>query len=322
MRSRRSLLATSAATWIGASLPGGAKAQNPVGRVAVLGVSAGSPFIGAFRSRLTELGWTEPRNLVLDMRFTQGEAARVAPLTAELLALRPDVFVATFDPMAIPAAASTATVPIVFVVGIDPVAYGLVKSLSHPGGNVTGFTVGGPELGPKALSLLKEAVPTLGVVGVLVGIRDRYKAEYLEDARRHLGVTLVQFELTQPSDIDEAFRVFAKAGATGVLDFSATPSTFDVRDRLAALALQYRLPMVVPSGLADAGALMAYGPSILALWQRAAGLVDRLLRGARPADIPVEQANVHDFVVNLRTARALGIALPKGVLLRATRVID
>jgi putative ABC transport system substrate-binding protein len=256
------------------------------------------------------------------MRFTRGDGARVAPLTAELLALRPDVFVASLDPMAIPAAASTATVPIVFVAGIDPVAYGLVESLSHPGRNVTGFTVGGPELGPKELSLLKEAVPGLRVVGVLVGVRDRYKVEYLEEARRQLGLVLVQFELTRPGDIDEAFRMFAKAGATGVMDFSATPSTFDVRDRLAALAVQYRLPMMVQPGQADDGGLLAYGANIPDLFRRAAGLVDRILRGAKPADIPVEQANVYDFVVNLRTARALGLPLSRSVLLRATRVIE
>ena len=154
------------------------------------------------------------------MRFTQGDGARFAPLTAELLALRPDVFVAALDTMAISAAASTATVPIVFAIGIDPVAYGLVNSLSHPGRNVTGFSVGGPELRMKELSLLKEAVPGLKVVGVLVGIRDRHKVESLEEARRHLGLELVQFELTRPDDIDEAFQRFAKAGATGVMDFS------------------------------------------------------------------------------------------------------
>jgi putative ABC transport system substrate-binding protein len=256
------------------------------------------------------------------MRFTRGDGARVAPLTAELLALRPDVFVASLDPMAIPAAASTATVPIVFVAGIDPVAYGLVESLSHPGRNVTGYTVGGPELGPKELSLLKEAVPGLRVVGVLVGVRDRYKVEYLEEARRQLGLVLVQFELTRPDDIDEAFRTFAKAGATGVMDFSSTPSTFDVRDRLAALAVQYRLPMMVQPGQADDGGLLAYGANIPDLFRRAAGLVDRILRGAKPADIPVEQPDVYDFVVNLRTARALGLALSKNLLLRATRVIE
>lgn len=321
MTDRRSLLRALAATWLGASLPI-VKAQNPTRRVALLGISAGHPNVELFRARLGELGWVEHRNLVLDMRFTQGDSTRVAPLTAELLALRPDVFVAPLDPMAVPAAASTTTVPIVVVAGVDPVAYGLVNSLSHPGRNVTGFTVGGVELGPKSLSLLKEAVPGLRVVGILVGIRDRYKVEYLEEAGRHLGLTLVQFELTEPDDIDKAFQTFAKARATGVMDFSGSPSTFGVRDRLAALAVQYRLPMIAQSGQADAGGLLSYGPNIPDLFPRAAGLVDRILRGAKPADIPVEQANVYDCVVNLRTARALGVTLPQSVLLRATRVIE
>jgi putative ABC transport system substrate-binding protein len=177
-------------------------------------------------------------------------------------------------------------------------------------------------LGLKALSLLKEAVPALRVVGVLVGSRDRYKVEYLEEARRQLGLVLVQFELTQPDDVDQAFRAFAKSGASGVLDFSGTPSTFDVRDRLAALALQYRLPMAVQSGQAYAGGLMSYGPNVRDLFRRTAGLVDRILRGANPADIPVELPNVYDFVVNLRTARALGVIVPQSVLLQATGTIE
>jgi putative ABC transport system substrate-binding protein len=243
-------------------------------------------------------------------------------LTAELLALQPDVFVAPFDTMALAAAASTATVPIVFAGGLDPVGYGLIKSLSQPGRNVTGFSVGGHELGAKVLSLLKEAVPALRVVGVLVGNRDRYKVESLEEAGRQLGLRLVQFELSQPDDIDAAFQAFAKAGAGGVMDFAGTPSTYEVRDRLAALGLKYRLPMVVFSNQADAGGLMSYGVNTLDLFRRTAELVDRILRGAKPADIPVEQPNVYDLVINLRTARAIGVTFPRSVLLRATRVIE
>ncbi len=322
MTNRRSLLGASAATWLGAWLAV-AKGQNVNRRVALLGIADGpNPNVELFRSRLGELGWLEHRNLVLDRRATHGDGARFAPLTAELLALRPDVFVAPFDTMAIAAAASTATVPIVFVVGLDPVGYGLITSLSHPGRNVTGFSGGGPELGPKELSLFKEAVPGLRVVGVLVGNRDRYKVEYLEEARRSLGLVLVQFELTQPGDIDEAFRAFAKAGASGVIDYSGTPTTYDVRDRLAALAIQYRLPMVVQSGQAYAGGLLSYGANIPDLFRRTAEVVDRILRGAHPADIPVEQPNVYDFVVNLRTARALGVVFPRSVLLQATSVIE
>jgi len=318
---RRSLLRASAATWLGAWLAV-AKGQDVNRRVALLGVTEGHPNPELFRSRLGELGWVEQRNLVLDRRFTNGDGARVAPLTAELLALRPDVFVAPFDTMAIGAAASTTTVPIVFVGGTDPVGYGLIKSLAHPGGNVTGFSISGPDLGVKGLSLLKEAVPGLRVVGVLVGNRDRYKVEYLEEAGRRLGLVLVQFELTKPDDIDEAFQAFAKAGASGVTDFAGTPSTFVVRDRLAALALRYRLPTNVPSGQINAGGLLSYGPNVLDLFRRTAGLVDRILRGANPADIPVEMPNVYDFVVNLRTARALGVVIPRSVLLQATSVIE
>lgn len=321
MTNRRSLLRASAATWLGAWLAV-AKGQDVNRRVALLGVTEGHPNPELFRSRLGELGWVEQRNLVLDRRFTNGDGARVAPLTAELLALRPDVFVAPFDTMAIAAAASTTTVPIVFVGGTDPVGYGLIKSLAHPGGNVTGFSISGPDLGVKGLSLLKEAVPGLRVVGVLVGNRDRYKVEYLEEAGRRLGLVLVQFELTKPDDIDEAFQAFAKAGASGVTDFAGTPSTFVVRDRLAALALRYRLPTNVPSGQINAGGLLSYGPNVLDLFRRTAGLVDRILRGANPADIPVEMPNVYDFVVNLRTARALGVVIPRSVLLQATSVIE
>ena len=321
MTNRRSLLRASAATWLGAWLAI-AKGQDVNRRVALLGITEGHPNPELFRSRLGELGWVEQRNLVLDRRFTNGDGARVAPLTAELLALRPDVFVAPFDTMAIAAAASTTTVPIVFVGGTDPVGYGLIKSLAHPGGNVTGFSISGPDLGVKGLSLLKEAVPGLRVVGVLVGNRDRYKVEYLEEAGRRLGLVLVQFELTKPDDIDEAFQAFAKAGASGVTDFAGTPSTFVVRDRLAALALRYRLPTNVPSGQINAGGLLSYGPNVLDLFRRTAGLVDRILRGANPADIPVEMPNVYDFVVNLRTARALGVVIPRSVLLQATSVIE
>jgi len=319
---RRSLLRASAATWLGTWLAI-AKGQNVVRRVALLGISPGpNPNRELFQSRLGELGWVEHRNLVLDIRFTHGDGALFAPLTAELLALRPDVFVAPFDTMAISAAASTATVPIVFAVGIDPVGYGLVKSLARPGRNVTGFSISGPEMGLKVLSLLKEAVPTLRVVGVLVGKRDRYKVEYLEEAGRRLGLVLVQFELTRPDDIDEAFQAFAKAGASGVMDYSGTPSTYEVRDRLAALAVQYRLPMIVPSGQAYDGGLLSYGVNNNDLFRRTAELVDRILRGAKPADIPVEQPNLYDFVVNLRTARVLGLVLPQSVRLRATDVIE
>ncbi len=255
------------------------------------------------------------------MRFTHGDGARIAPLTAELLALQPDVFVAPFDSFATAAASSTSNVPIVFATGADPVAYGLIDSLAHPGRNATALSADSVELGQKCLSLFKEVVPGLSVLGVMVGSRDRYNVESVEGTAGHLGLTLAQFELTRPDDIDQAFQAFAKAGANGVMDYSGRPSTFEVRDRLAALAIEHRLPMLVQSGQADSGGLLSYGPNVVDMFRRTAELVDRILRGAKPADIPVEQPNVYDFVLNLRTARALGVAFPKAVLLRATRLI-
>jgi putative ABC transport system substrate-binding protein len=320
--SRRSLLKASTAAWLGASLPG-ALPQNATRRVALLSIVEGpAPGRERFRSRLAELGWVEGKNLVLDMRFTHGDGARIAPLTAELLALQPDVFVTPFDSFAVAAAASAPKVPIVFAGGIDPVGYGLIDSLAHPGRNATGLSIAGVELGQKGLSLLKEAVPRLSVVGVMVGNRDRYKVESLEDTARQLGLRLVQFELTRPDDIDQAFQTFIRAGANGVVDYAGTPSTFEVRDRLAALAIEHRLPMLVSSAQADSGGLLSYGPNNSDLFRRTADLVDRILRGAKPADIPVEHPDLYDYVVNLRTAHALGVTLPQSVLLRATRVIE
>ena len=318
---RRSLLKASAAAVLGAGLAV-AEGQTVIRRVALLGISDGPSNADLFRSRLGELGWVEHGNLILERRFTHGDGAGIAPLTAELLALRPDVFVAPFDTMAVAAAGSTATVPIVFAVGIDPVGYGLVKSLAQPGRNVTGFSGGGPEIGRKELALFKEAVPGLKVVGVLVGDRDRYKVDYLEEAGHRLGLVLVQFQLTKPDDIDAAFQAFAKAGVGGVMDYAGTPSTYELRDRLAALAIQYRLPMLVQSGQGHSGGLMSYGVNVPDLFRRTGELVNRILRGANPADIPVEQPNLYDFVVNLRTARALGVVFPRTVLLQATSVIE
>ena len=132
----------------------------------------------------------------------------------------------------------------------------------------------------------------------------------------------MQFELTRPDDIDQAFEKFTQAGANGVVDYAGTPSTFEVRDRLAALAIEHRLPMLVSSAQADSGGLLSYGPNNVDVFRHTAELVDRILRGAKPADIPVEQPNLYDYVVNLRTARVLGVTLPQSVLLRATRVIE
>ena len=324
MTSRRTLLAAVGATLLVATHR--ATAQAGKRRVAFLAIGTPGPTerkIGSLlRSGLHELGWIEGSNLISDERWDHGDATRWAPQTSELLALQPDVFVATTDFMLGPAVAATQTVPIVFIVGTSPVNRGLVKSLARPGGNVTGLATVDGELYPKRLALLKEAVPDLKVVGVFTSSQDRIGLGPLEDARRKLGLEFVPALIDRPEDIDTAFEKFAKAHVRGVIDFADSGLTFVERDRIAALAIKHRIAMLGHSALADFGVLLSYGYDIPALFKRAAPLIDRLLRGAKPADIPVEQVNVYELVVNLRTARALGIELPKSLMLQATRVIE
>ena len=174
-----------------------------------------------FTSGLRELGWIEGSNLILDMRFAQGDAARYAPLTSELLVLQPDVFVASTDFVAVAIVAATKTVPIVFIIGTDPVGRGLVRSLASPGGNVTGFSTLDIEVYPKRLSLLKEAIPGLNKVGVFISSADRFGLDQLEDARRKLDLAFVPALIDRAEDIDAAFEKFAKAGVKGVIDYAA-----------------------------------------------------------------------------------------------------
>lgn len=321
---RRVLMATASALALSLSAPG-VRTQTGAGkrRLAWLSIRPVGAANAQFTSGLRELGWIEGSNLTLDRRWTLGDAGRVAPLTRELLAVQPDALVIAVDFMAEAAAAATKTVPIVFVVGTDPVARGLVKSLARPGGNVTGFATLSGELFPKCLQLMKEAVPGIRKIGAFVGSRDRIGLEALEDARGKLGLEFVPAVIDLPDDVDAAFDKFAAANVKGVMDFAAgAGASFVALERIAALAIQHRMAMLGLSTAGDSGALLSYGVNILALFKRAAALVDRILRGAKPADIPVEQINVYELVVNLRTARALGIELPRSLLLQATRVIE
>ena len=276
-----------------------------------------------FRSGLRDLGWIEGDNLILDMRYAESDPARVVTLTAELLALKPDVLVSGTDREARAAAAATRSIPIVFPVGADPVGFGLVKSLARPGTNVTGLSVQSGELHAKRLSLLKETLPRLEKVGVLgeTGIVASTVAA-LEKSARQLGVKLLPAGARNAGDFDAAFETMARGGAEAVLSVGGS-LFFQHRQQLADLALRHRWAMIVAAiEAADAGALLSYGADLKENVKRLAPLVDRILRGANPATIPVEQVNVFELVINLRTARALGIELPRTLMLRATRVIE
>ena len=299
-----------------------------VRRIAFLGSgssTSGRHLQNEFTRVLQELGWIVGRNLVLDERYAEGDPMLAASLTMELLALKPEVFVSSLDGYARRAADTDKSLPIVFILGFDPVGLGLVKSLAVPGGNATGFSILNYELNAKRLSLLKEAVPHLDKVGMLYREGDTNAEAALkvtEQAGRDLRISIVPAPIRGADDISPAFQRLAVSGAKGVMNVPEA-LFFKLRQKLAELAIQHRMAAAFgATEYADAGMLMAYGTDFKAIFARAAPLVDRLLKGANPANIPVEQANIYELVLNLRTARTLGVDLPRSLMLQATRIIE
>jgi putative ABC transport system substrate-binding protein len=304
------------------------------GKVARIGYLSGSLAAGphlpeAFRQGLRDLGYVEGHNVVIEYRDAEGKLERLPALAAELVALKVDVIVAGGPPHALAAKQATRTLPIVFTAVGDPVTDGLGTSLARPGGNVTGLsTSAAPEIVGKRLELLKQAIPGVTRVAVLwqpgaLGERtnkDMLKAA--EVAARALGVRLQFVEARRPADFDRAFSDItgARAGALIVL---GSPMFFAERRRLVDLAAKNRLPAVYSArDSVDAGGLMAYGPNFADLFRRAATHVDKILKGANPADLPVEQASKYELVINLKTAKALGLTIPPSLLQRADQVIE
>jgi ABC-type uncharacterized transport system substrate-binding protein len=281
-----------------------------------------------FRQGLRDLGYVEGRNLVIEYRSAEGKYERLPALAAELVALKVDVIVAGGTPATLAAVQATRTLPIVFIGTADPVTSGLVASLARPGGNVTGLSVLAPELIGKCLELLTQAVPGVSRVAALWqpgAVPERTDKDMLKEAEaaaRALGVRLQVVEARGPKDFDRAFSDMtrARAGALTVL-----PSNMFIieRSRLVDLAAKHRLPAVYPwREFVDVGGLMAYGPGLADLFRRAATYVDKILKGAKPGDLPVEQATKFELVINLKTAKALGLTIPQSVLGRADEVVQ
>ena len=278
-----------------------------------------------FREGLRELGYVEGQNIAIEFRSAEGKYDQLPSLAAELVRLKVDVIV-TFSPPAIQAAKqATGTIPIVMAGIIDPVAAGFVASLARPGGNITGLALMAPEMVAKQLELLKELVPKVSRVAVLGNPANTGTAPQLrhaQDAARALGVRLQPLEARGPSEIDSAFAEMSRerAGAVIVL---VDAMLAEHRARIADLAAKHRLPAVfgLPD-LAEAGGLMAYGASVSDRYRRVATLVDKILKGAKPADLPVEQPTKFELVINLKTAKALGLTIPQTLLLRADHVIQ
>jgi putative ABC transport system substrate-binding protein len=283
--------------------------------------------VDAFRQGLRELGWAEGRNIVIDYRFAEGRLDRLPDLAAELVRLKVDIIVAQATPGAAAAKNATETIPIVMVPVGDPVGLGLIASLARPGGNVTGvsYSVGGLEIAGKQLELLKETLPKVRRVAVLSNPANPAHALVIRElnvAARSLGVQLQLLEARGPNEFDGAFAAMATERVGALLVVADTMFVLQ-RTRLADLAARSRLPAAYGwREHVEAGGLMSYGPSLRDLFRRSATFVDRILKGAKPGDLPVEQPTKFELVINLKTAKALGLTIPPSLLSRADHISE
>jgi len=299
-----------------------------VGYLSVFSSSNPYPPSEAFWQGLHDLGWVEGKNIAIEWRFAEGNARRLPDLAAELVRLRVDLIFAETTPAARAVKQATTTIPIVFSPIADPIGSGLVANLARPGGNITGITFMAPELGGKRLELLKQAVPGMTRVGVLSHPGDPSEAtvksvlEQTEAAARALGVQLLRLEAQGPNDLDRAFAAMSRERVGGLI---LIPSAMfvDERRRIVNVVVKDRLPaMFYFREFVEAGGLMSYGPNFRELWRRAATYVDKILKGAKPSDLPIEQPTKFELVINLKTAKTLGLTIPPSLLGRADEVIQ
>jgi len=320
------LLATGAL--LAAPLAAFAQQQAKVPRIGFLGAAtaaAWAPRIEAFRAGLRDLGYVDDKNIVIEFRFAEGQYDRLPALAAELVRLKVDVIVTHSVPGALAAKEATATIPIPVVmtnVG-DAVERGIVASLARPGGNITGDTFFAPELAAKRLEALKEAIPRIRRVAVIVNPDNPGPArlQAMEKTAKALGVTLVRFDARGPDELDSTFAAMAKVRVDS-LAVVEDPALIPANKQIAELAVKQRLPSIGFIEYVEAGGLFGYGVNFLALYRRAPVFVDKILKGAKPADVPIERPTTFNFVINLKTAKALGLTIPQSVLLRADEVIE
>ena len=303
-----------------------AQAQQP-GKVPRIGfLSTASPSaitarVEGFQQGLRELGYIEGKNIFIEYRYAEGKFDRLNEFAAEFVRLKLDVIVAAAPSPTRAAKEATSTIPIVMAYDSDPVGNGFVGSLARPGGSITGLSSLAPEISGKQLELLKEIVPRLSHVAVL---RTLYRAQVLKEMERAAGalrVKLQDVEVRGPKDIEAAFREARKARADAVLAL-ASPILESARTQVADFAAKNRLPAIyhVPE-FVEAGGLMSYGASFIDLYRRAATYVDKILKGSKPAELPVEQPTKFELVINLKAAKQIGLAIPPNVLVRAQKVI-
>ena len=303
---------------------GTAANENPTDRDPSPGSSAfpASARYDSFRQGLRELGYIEGKNIFIEIRYAEGKQDQLSDFATELVKLKVDVIVTSTRPGVLAVKNATSAIPIVFAAVGDPVSAGLVSSLAHPGGNVTGLSILNPELFGKRLELLKETFPKITRVAFF---RDATSpgtgSAEMQATARALGLQLQSLEVRSAKDFDGAFEAVLKERAQA-LTTSASPVISTNQQRIVAFAAKNRLPALYPySEFIEAGGLMFYGVSFSDLFRRAATYVDKILKGAKPADLPVEQPTKFDFVINLITAKQIGLTIPPNVLVRADRVI-
>jgi putative ABC transport system substrate-binding protein len=305
-----------------------AEAQQPkkvprIGILATVPLSAAAARDEAFRGGLRELGYVGGKNIVIEYRSSEGKTDRLPELVAELVRLKVDIIVATGPNATHAAKEATTTIPIVFTQHGDPVGTGVVESLARPGGNITGLSTLAPELSGKRLELLKEIAPKLSRVAVLGTSTIRTHARFLKDhepAAGALGINLQFLDVLDPKDIETAFRAARKGRADGLLVLSGNVLNSH-RTQVLDLAVESRLPAIYNfPEFVEAGGLMTYGVNLTDLARRAATYVDKILKGAKPADLPVEQPKKFELIINLKTAKQIGLTIPPNVLARADKV--
>ena len=308
--------------------PLAARAQQPaklptIGFLGTAAASAWGPWTAAFVQRLHELGWIEGRTVAIQYRWAEGRAERWAEIAAEFVRLKVDVIV-TGGNAAVAAKQASSAVPIVFALVDDPVGLGLIASLARPGGNVTGLSIQNPDLAGKRVELLREVVPGLRRLAIMANVELPSAASEMREvqtAARTLDLDATTFPIRRAEDIAPAFE--ALKGSADALYVVGDGLVITHRVRINTLALIARLPTIYPvREYVDAGGLMSYGPNFPDQFRRAADYVDKILRGAKPGEIPVEQPTKFDLVINLTTAKALGLTIPESFLLRADEAIE
>ena len=326
---RAALTVVLALTLLAAPLAAEGQQQGKVVRIGLLDYGTSNPSStarwNALRGRLRELGYVEGQNVVFEPRWGNGQAARLPSLAAELIDIRVDILVTATSEAALAAKQATSSVPIVTATTGDPVKLGLVASLARPGGNVTGVISLNSDLAGKRLELLKQLIPRASRIAILRVPENRSSVLSVRDtehASRSLGVAVQIVDARDPRDFDAAFLTMKRARADAVILGVNTPFIAE-RRRLAKLAVLHRLPMMTPAKeYAEAGGLLSYGTNYLDQFRRAATYVDKIIKGAKPADLPVEQPTTFELVINMKTAKALALAIPPSLLLSADQVIE